>query len=78
MAQAMGLQSGSDVGPAIVEMNQRLGLPSGLSEMGVKTTDFENIITGALADHCHKTNPRIASAHDYHEMLSQASHNYSQ
>jgi 4-hydroxybutyrate dehydrogenase len=35
----------------------------------VQTQQFERITTGALADHCHATNPRIASASDYHAML---------
>ena len=72
MAQAMGLQSVSDLGEAINDMNARLGLPSGLAAMGVDGSLFERIIQGALADHCHKMNPRIASADDYHAMLEQA------
>ena len=70
MAQAMGLKSGSDIPEAIKDMNARLGLPTGLAAMGVTESLFDQIITGALADHCHKTNPRIASAQDYREMLA--------
>jgi len=70
MAQAMGLQSGSDIPDAIKDMNARLGLPTGLGAMGVTESLFDQVITGALADHCHKTNPRIASAEEYRQMLS--------
>jgi hypothetical protein len=72
MAHAMGLQSGSDIPAAIKDMNARLGLPSGLAAMGVTPDLFDKIIVGAMADHCHKTNPRIATAQEYREMLQQA------
>jgi 4-hydroxybutyrate dehydrogenase len=70
MAHAMGLRSGNDIPEAIKDMNARLGLPGGLGEMGVQRDQFAQIIKGALADHCHKTNPRIATAEDYEEMLA--------
>jgi 4-hydroxybutyrate dehydrogenase len=69
MAQAMGLQSGSDIPDAIKDMNARLGLPTGLGAMGVTEGLFDAVISGALADHCHKTNPRIASTDEYRDML---------
>jgi len=72
MAQAMGLASGSDIPEAIRDMNARLGLPKGLAEMGVQREQFDHIIEGAMADHCHKTNPRIATAAEYAEMLAQS------
>jgi 4-hydroxybutyrate dehydrogenase len=73
MARAMGLAScdaeGNAVAEAIVEMNARLGLPSGLAAMGVTRDLFDRVIAGAMADHCHKTNPRIATPDEYREML---------
>ena len=73
MAAAMGLGGcdarGTEVADAIRDINARLGLPSGLRAMGVTTADFERVIDGAMADHCHKTNPRIATRDDYWAML---------
>jgi len=70
MARAMGLASGNDVADALRDMNARLQLPTGLAAMGVSSKSFEKIIQGALADHCHKTNPRLASDEDYCELLA--------
>lgn len=70
MARAMGLSGGNDIPEAIRDMNARLGLPKGLAAMGVQRESFGKVIEGALADHCHKTNPRIASVQDYEEMLA--------
>ena len=72
MARAMGLHSGGDIAQAITDMNARLGLPDGLAAMGVQTAQFDKIIAGALADHCHKTNPRLATADDYVTMLERS------
>jgi 4-hydroxybutyrate dehydrogenase len=70
MAQAMGLQSAGDIPDAIRDMNGRLGLPTGLAQVGVERSMFPKVIEGALADHCHKTNPRLASVQDYEAMLA--------
>ena len=70
MAHAMGLSSGGDVADAITDMNARLGLPTGLAAMGVERRQFDQIIKGALVDHCHKTNPRLASGQEYEALLA--------
>jgi len=72
MAAAMGLGQASDIVPAIEAMNRRLGMPSGLAELGVSEAIYPQIIAGAMADHCHKTNPVLASAQDYAAMLRAA------
>ncbi len=76
LAHAMGLPGcdalGTEVAEAIFAMNARLGLPTGLRAMGVAADLFERVIDGAMADHCHKTNPRIATRDDYREMLAAA------
>ena len=73
MAQAIGIGScdtrGTELSEALRELNARLGLPSGLAAMGVTADLFERVIDGAMADHCHKTNPRLATRDDYREML---------
>jgi alcohol dehydrogenase class IV len=69
MARAMGLASGGDIPEAIRDLNARLGLPSGLAAMGVGHAMFDRIVSGALADHCHKTNPRIATDDEYRALL---------
>jgi alcohol dehydrogenase class IV len=72
MAYAMGLDSENDVIPAIIEMNRKLGLPTGLKEMGVLPDQFPKIIDGALKDHCHTMNPKLASAENYLEMIEES------
>lgn len=69
IAQAMGLNSGDEIGSAIKTMTKSIGLPTSLSEVGVTKDLFERITIGALADHSHKTNPRDATPDDYVTML---------
>ena len=74
LAQAMGLadDSADTVADAISALNARLGLPGGLAAMGVRPELDERIVERALVDHCHKTNPRIASPEDYIGLLATA------
>ncbi len=74
MAQAIGIGScdsrGTELAEAVTALNARLGLPTGLRAMGVTEDLFERVIDGAMADHCHKTNPVIATRDDYRAMLA--------
>ncbi len=73
MAHAMGLPGcdadGQALAAALRDKSRALGLPRGLAELGVTAAVFERVIDGAMADHCHKTNPRLATRDEYRAML---------
>jgi len=73
MACAMGISGETGDGLAIAEavraMSSKVGLPAGLEALGVTSDMHPLIIERAMADHCHGTNPRLASADDYAAML---------
>ena len=78
MAHAMGLPDGRDYGDgvavarAVLDLTARLGLPTGLAAMGVGESLFDEIIDHAMVDHCHATNPRLATRDDYRRMLQES------
>ncbi|HWV03947.1 MULTISPECIES: iron-containing alcohol dehydrogenase [unclassified Ralstonia] len=72
MRRVMNLPAGADLAQAVHDLTARLGLPTGLRQMGVPEDALEHVVEGALLDHCHKSNPRIATADDYRRMLAES------
>jgi alcohol dehydrogenase class IV len=56
----------------IARLNADLGLPPTLSAMGVSAAALPAVAKAALKDHCHATNPRLASEGDYMALLEEA------
>ena len=73
VAEVFGVDASAEPGVALAEairaLNARIGLPAGLQSMGIGREQFDGVIANALKDHCHATNPRLASADDYRRML---------
>ena len=73
MSKHMDLKEGIDIPRALLELNQRLGLPVKLSECGVKEHHIDQLTELALLDFCLPQNPRPASYEDiksiYHKAL---------
>lgn len=57
---------------AIVRLSKSVGIPTGLTELGVKEEDFEVMATNAKADACQFTNPRLATLQQVIELFRQA------
>jgi len=69
---ALGLVPGASVDQAIAQLNRDLGTPSGLGAMGVDKGFVEEAVGKAMKDHCHGTNPRIATPDEYRAMMAEA------
>jgi alcohol dehydrogenase class IV len=70
IASVFGVTGGDELAYAIRSLNRRLELPSGLGEMGITPDLYEDVASNALKDHCHATNPRVATHADYVAMLA--------
>lgn len=69
---ALGIAQDDDPAAFIEGLNRRLGLPPGLAAMGVPRDALTAVARAAPRDHCHLTNPRVASVEDYLSLLEQA------
>jgi hypothetical protein len=69
---AAGLPSSADLAGEIEQLNDRLGLPAGLRDMGVPEEVLPKMAAGAVADHSSTTNPRPATEADYAALLRSA------
>ena len=64
--------SGTGVIDELFKLNQRLGLPTKLSGIGVKEENIETLADLAFADFCHPNNPKPVSREDFARLYRQA------
>lgn len=72
LRRALHLPDDAALDAAIANLNRDLGLASGLDAMGVDRSFTDEAIDKAMKDHCHLTNPRIATQDDYRTMLAES------
>jgi len=74
MAQSMALESTSSeaVIDHLFSLNQQIGLPIKLRDIGVKEEHIETLSDLALADFCHPNNPRPVTKNDFKNLYLEA------
>lgn len=72
LSRSIGLSEGRDLAGFIEGLNARLGLPKGLSEVGVPRQVIPAMAAMALKDHSTATNPRPLTEADFAQLLSEA------
>ena len=74
IANAMTLEN--ETGEAVVnhlfKLNNQIGLPTRLSEIGVKAEHIETLSDLALADFCHPNNPKPVTRNDFKQLYLEA------
>ena len=76
MAQALGLGSGDGAGNGVIKylfkLNEKLELPTRLSQIGVNESHIEELSRLAEADFCHPNNPKPVSREDFEKLYKEA------
>ena len=74
MAHAMNLgnTSGEDLVNHLFNLNQQLGLPTRLSQIGVKDEHLETLSNLAFADFCHPANPKPLTKELFKQLYTEA------
>ena len=70
IAAAMGLAGKPDVAAGIEEINDRLGLPASLREMGYDRTDIGEMSEDALASHFNLAAPVVPTKEEFRQIVA--------
>src|SRR5690606_5793604 len=72
MALNLGSMKGDQVVNYLFDLNGKLGLPTKLSEIGVKESHLVELSTMVEADFCHPNNPKPVSREDFKRLYLEA------
>ncbi|MEM8920958.1 MAG: iron-containing alcohol dehydrogenase, partial [Pseudomonadota bacterium] len=69
---AMGLPAGADLGDAIAELNEDLGIPAGLKALGFDASRGAGVVKWAMKDLATFTNPKPLEQADFEALYEAA------
>lgn len=74
MAQALGLKihSGDAVVDYLIQLNEKIGIPRHLRDIGMKKEHLDALADLAIADFAHPNNPKPVSRRDFRALYEEA------
>ena len=72
LARAMGLGEGADVAAAVERLNDRVGLPTTVRDLGYAKQDIDEMVEDAVESFFNDTCPKRPSREEYAELIRAA------
>lgn len=72
LRQMMNLKEGADLGDAIQELNETIGIPTKLSDIGMSMEHGDSVVEYAIKDLAHYGNPRPLEREEYEKLFEAA------
>lgn len=72
LRQMMNLKEGADLGDAIQELNETIGIPTKLSDIGMSMEHGDSVVEYAMKDLAHYGNPRPLEREEYEKLFEAA------
>jgi 4-hydroxybutyrate dehydrogenase len=72
LRRTLGLSQGEDIARFVENLNESIGLPKGLGEMGVPREAIDDMAKAAVLDHSTATNPKPVTAAEFKALLQDA------
>ena len=68
----MGKKESTDLADEIEKLNEKIGLPSGLAEMGITEDMIPGLAAHSITDPSNATTPRLPSADEWEKLFLEA------
>ena len=72
ICRAMGKKESTDLANEIEKLNEKIGLPSGLAEMGITEDMIPGLAAHSITDPSNATTPRLPSADEWEKLFLEA------
>ena len=72
ISRAMGKDESTDLANEIEKLNEKIGLPSGLAEMGITEDMIPGLVEHSMTDPSNMTTPRLPSQEEWEKLFLEA------